>query len=145
MQSMDNSLFYICSLIEYMGRETKNRRRIIAEALGLENARRIYEYADVFHCDTIESVSEQWRSRCDILTGDYDNVSACRYRLPSHWDIGKVYCRLIHSLGGDTMANLFEVYSSWIAPKIDDYNIAVYFMSPEYLLASYITGSLLDE
>jgi hypothetical protein len=145
MQAMDNRLFYLCSLIEYMGRDTKNKRHIITGALGKENARHIYEYADVFHCEAIESVSDQWRSRCDIQTGGYDNVSTCRYRLPSHWDIGKVYCRLIHSLGGDTMDTLFEVYSSWIAPKIDDYNIAVYFMSPEYLLASYKSGNLLDE
>ena len=145
MQAFDNRLFYVCSLIEFMGRETKNKRSIITQALGKENAMRIYEYADVFHCEPIESVSEQWRSRCHIQTGDFDNISTCRYRLPSHWDIGKVYCRLIDSLGGDTMDTLFEVYSSWIAPKIDDYNIAVYYMSPGYLLASYRSGDLIDE
>jgi len=127
-----------------MGRETKNERHVITEALGKDNARRIYEYADVFHSETIESVSGHWRSRCNIETGDYDNISICRYRLPSHWDIGKVYCRLIGSLDGNVIETLFEVYSSWMAPKIDDYNIAVYYMSPEYLFASYKNGSLLD-
>ena len=145
MQGMDDRLFYTCSLIEFIGRETNNRRYIITEALGKDNIKRIYDYADVFHCETIESVSGQWRNRCNIETGDYDNISTCRYRLPSHWDIGKVYCRLIYSLGGDIMETLIKVYSSWLAPKIDDYNIAVYYMSPEYLLASYKTGSLLDE
>lgn len=27
--------------------------------------------------------------------GNFDNVKACGYAIPSHWDIGKVYKRLI--------------------------------------------------
>ena len=27
--------------------------------------------------------------------GDFDNVGACQYDIPSHWDIGRVYKRLI--------------------------------------------------
>ena len=138
-----NKLFYTCSLIEYIGRETYNRRIDVANALGKENIARIYEYSDVFHSDRIESVADQWCRRCDIQTGSFDNISVCRYRLPSYWDIGKVYSRLIHALGGNVTDTLFEVYSSWLAPKIDDYNIAVYYMSPEYLYESYKEGSLL--
>ena len=141
---LDNNLFYLCSLIECIGRETNNRRITVVEALGNENTARIYEYSDVFHCEPIEAVSAQWRERCDIREGTFDNISVCRYRLPTFWDIGKVYCRLIQSLGGDVMSALHEVYSSWLAQKIDDYNIAVYYMSPEYLYASYIEGVLLD-
>ena len=141
---LDNKLFYLCSLIEYIGRETNNRRTAVVEALGNENTARIYEYSDVFHCEPIEAVAAQWRERCNIQDGTFDNVSVCRYRLPTFWDIGKVYCRLIQSLGGDVMSTLHEVYASWLAHKIDDYNIAVYYMSPEYLYASYIEGNLLD-
>ena len=145
MQALDNKVFYTCSLIEYIGRETKNRRCKVAEALGRDNTARIYDYSDVFHCEPIESVSAKWRELCGIQDGIFDNVSVCRYRVPTFWDIGKVYCRLIQSLGGDTMEALFDVYSSWIAPKIDDYNIAVYYMSPGYLFESYKAGFLLDE
>ena len=142
--SLDNRLFYTCSLIEFIGRETNNMRFAVAEALGRENVSRIYDYSDVFHCETIEAVSAQWRECCDIHMGAFDNISVCRYRLPTHWDIGKVYCRLIQSLGGNIIDSLFEVYSSWIASKIDNYNIAVYYMSPEYLYASYMEGTLLE-
>jgi len=141
---LDNKLFFTCSLIEYIGRETNNRRLDVVKALGRENTARIYDYSDVFHCEPIESVSAQWRERCNIQAGVFDNISACRYRLPTHWDIGKVYCRLIQSLEGGAMDALYEVYSSWLASKIDDYNIAVYYMSPEYLYESYKEGSLLD-
>lgn len=50
----NNSLFYTCSLIEYIGRKMKRKRREIVESLGKEAITRIYEYADVFHCEPIE-------------------------------------------------------------------------------------------
>jgi hypothetical protein len=145
MQGLNHKLFYTCSLVEYIGRETNNRRIDVANALGKENTARIYEYSDVFHSDRIEAVSAAWRERCNIREGSFDNISVCRYRLPSCWDIGKVYCRLIQAIGGDAVKTLFEVYSSWLAAKIDDYNIAVYYMPTEYLYESYKHGSLLDE
>ena len=141
---LDDKLFYACSLIECIGRESNNRRIDVIQALGKENAARIYEYSDVFHCEPIEAVSAKWRENCRLSVGDFDNVSACRYRLPTCWDIGKVYCRLIQSLGGNVIDTLFDVYSSWLASKIDDYNIAVYYMSPEYLYESYKEGALLE-
>ena len=144
MEGDINKLFYTCSLIEYIGRETKNRRIDVIEALGKENVDRIYEYSDVFHSDRIEAVSAQWQERCNIREGSFDNISVCRYRLPTHWDIGKVYSRLIIAIGGKATDTLHEVYSSWLAPKIDDYNIAVYYMSPEYLFESYKEGCLLE-
>ena len=145
MTRSDNKLFYTCSLIEYIGRDTNNKRIDVVNALGKENIGRIYEFSDVFHSDQIESVATEWCNRCNIQKGTFDNISVCRYRLPSHWDIGKVYCRLIKALGGNLVDTLFEVYSSWLAPKIDDYNIAVYYMSPEYLYLSYKEGYLLED
>ena len=144
MPKPDSNLFYLCSLIEYMGRESKNKRSDVIEKLGRDNIKRIYDYSDVFHCEPIEAVSAQWSERCGIQPGVFDNISVCRYRLPSFWDIGKVYSRLIQSLGGDVIDTFFEVYSSWITQKIDDYNIAVYYMSPEYLYESYKEGVLLE-
>jgi hypothetical protein len=144
MSGLDNKLFYTCSLIEYIARETNNLRLDVIESLGRENIRRIYEYSDVFHCEPIESVAAKWRELGNIQFGTFDNISVCRYRLPSHWDIGKVYCRLIQAIGGDTIETLYTVYSSWIANKIDNYNIAVYYMSPEYLYESYKEGTLLE-
>ena len=144
MPGLDNKLFYTCSLIEHMGRATNNRRIDIINALGKDNVARIYEYSDVFHCEPIESVSAQWSERCNITAGDFDNIAVCRYRLPSIWDIGKVYCRLIQAVGGETIETLFTVYASWIASKIDNYNIAVYYMSPDYIFESYKEGMLLE-
>ena len=55
----DNNLFYACSLIEYMGRATKNKRSDLVELLG-DDVKRIYSYADVFHCEPIEKVADSF-------------------------------------------------------------------------------------
>lgn len=57
--------FYTCSLIEYIGRITKNTRKVIVEYLG-KYVDRIYKYADVFHCEPIEKVADDFIVRNHI-------------------------------------------------------------------------------
>ena len=56
----DNSLFFLCSLIEFIGRQQKQRRGRIVELLGENVIKRIYDYADVFHCEPIEKVADDF-------------------------------------------------------------------------------------
>ena len=53
----NDRLFFTCSLIEFMGRRLKRSREEITDILGKERLERIYEYADVFHCEPMEKVS----------------------------------------------------------------------------------------
>lgn len=67
------------------------------------------------------------------------------YNVPDYWNIGAVYQRLIESLDSKNIIDkLIEVYNSWITEYIDNYNIAVYYMSPQYLQLSYEEGKLLE-
>ena len=91
----DNDLFYICGLIDYIARKTKNKRSYIVNQLGKKRLEKIYDLADVYHCDNIDQVSEEFIEDADIKNGSFDNVGECKYSIPSHWDIGKVYKRLI--------------------------------------------------
>lgn len=143
-----NDLFFTCSLIEYLGRKTKNRRSDIVRALGKKEISRIYELADVYHSDNIERVSDDFIEKCHIVQGSYDNVSECMYSIPSHWDIGKIYKRLILGVakerGADVVDTLIEVYSSFIEKYIDDYNSSFYYENPQYILACYLEQKILD-
>ena len=56
----NSALFYLCSLVEYIGRVRKLTRRETADALGMETLQRIYDYADVFHCEPIEKVAAEF-------------------------------------------------------------------------------------
>lgn len=49
----DNDLFFTCSLIEFIGRQQKLKRSDVVTYLGEEKVKRIYNYADVFHCDQL--------------------------------------------------------------------------------------------
>lgn len=52
--------------------------------------------------------------------------------------IAAVYQRLIESLSYDNLIDkLIEVYNSWITEYIDNYNMAVYYMTPQYLKLCY--------
>ena len=86
----ENDLFFTCSLIDYIARRTKNRRTDIVDALGRASVEKIYELADIYHSDNIDTVSDQFIVKAAISDGTFDNVSDALDAVPSHWDMGKV-------------------------------------------------------
>ena len=140
-ESKDNDLFYTCGLIDYIARKTENLRSDVVNYLGKERLEKIYDLADVYHCDSIERVSDDFIEEAQIGHGDFDNVGQCRYRIPSHWDIAKVYKRLIKQVSVDENIHvidaLMKVYNSFISPQIDDYNSSVYYENPSYIYECY--------
>lgn len=50
----ENDLFFTCSLIDYIARNTKNTRVDIVNALGKKNLEKIYDLADIYHSNNIE-------------------------------------------------------------------------------------------
>ncbi len=143
----DNDLFFTCSLIEYISRKTKNIRADVVNKLGKTRISKIYELADVYHCDNIDSVSDYFIADANIHMGEFDNLSDCGYALPSYWDIGKVYKRLVKMVAEDekieTVDALMEVYSSFISLKIDDYNSSVYYENPNDIFECYKENKIL--
>lgn len=143
----DNDLFYTCSLIDYIARKTKNTRSDVVNKLGKERLEKIYELADVYHCDNVERISDDFIEEAGIERGNYDNVGQCRYSIPSYWDIGKVYKRLIKQVSENDNISvidaLLRVYNSFISPKIDDYNSSVYYENPSYIYECYRENQIL--
>ena len=54
-----NDLFFVCSLIEYVARKTKNERKIIVNALGHTGLEHFYDLAEVYHCENIDKVTSE--------------------------------------------------------------------------------------
>ena len=137
----DNDLFFTCGLIEYIARKTKNIRSEVVNKLGKDRISKIYDLADVYHCDNIDTVSDDFIKDANIVPGEFDNIADCGYAVPSHWDIGKVYKRLIKMVAADEKIEivdaLIQVYDSFISSKIDDYNISVYYENPNYIFECY--------
>lgn len=115
MEKNNDNLFFICSLIEYIARQTTNRRSDIVRALG-SDIKRIYHYADVFHCEPIAKVADDFENRNAIQKGTYDNLSQCKYEIPDYWDIGEVFARLIEDCYDEehVITGIREVYDSHI-------------------------------
>ncbi len=146
MGTKNNSkLFYTCSLIEFIGRKKKRNRQDVVDSLGRDSVERIYEYADVFHCEPIEKVAAEFIEECQIQDGSFDNEGECRYLVPDYWTIGEVYERLIEDCYSDDEIEkgIWMVYHSWINESISDYNTDFYFQSRDYIAACYETGTIL--
>ena len=81
-----------------------------------------------------------------IVQGSFDNVSTAKYAVPSHWDIGKVYKRLVLGIAKekemDIIDALFAAYNSFVSDKIDDYNSSFYYDAPQNILNAYIYGEI---
>lgn len=114
--------------------------------LGKKRIEKIYELADVYHSDNIDRVSDDFIQESGIINGNFDNVKNGRYSIPSHWDMGKVYKRLV--LGAarekhmDIVDALIDVYNSFVCEMIDNYNSSFYYDNPQNILNAYLTGEI---
>ena len=135
----NNDLFYTCSLIEYIGRKTHNKRGEVVKALGKETINHIYSYADVFHSDLIDKVADEFIERSELKTGDYDNVGKCKYNVPDYWDIGEVFQRLVEDTSDEehVVEGIRKVFSSWIAERILNFNSDLFYQPREDYSPTY--------
>lgn len=78
-----------------------------------------------FTCSLIEYISRKTKN------------TKKKVNVPTYWDIGKVYKRLIIMVNNNEdnyIETLIEVLSSWIIDKIDNYNSSMYYENPSYIL-----------
>ena len=134
----NNNLFYTCSLIELIGRITKNTRKDVVEYLG-DDLKRIYSHADVFHCEPIEKVADDFIGRNAVKEGVYDPASKAKYTVPDYWDIGEVFQRLVEDTSDEdhVVEGIRKVFSSWIAERILNFNSDLFYQPREYIAECY--------
>lgn len=141
MRQIDfDDVYYTASLIEYISRQTLNKRGVVAQTIGLEGIRRLMDLADVNHCLPFECVSDETIERYRITVGDYDTVSTCKYQVPSYTSIGAVYAKLATSVESDPSKYpeaLYAVLTSELTDKITNFNTAMYYMPSNALVHIY--------
>lgn len=142
----NNDLFFTCSLIEYIARITNNTKKDIILKLGKDNITKIYELAEIYHSENIEKIADEFITKANINIGNYDIISKCTNRIPTYFEIGKVYKRLIMMIDSnpDNYINtLITVLSSWIIKNIDNYNSSMYYENPSYIYECYKENKIL--
>lgn len=142
-----DDLFYVCSMIEYVARETHNKTRDVVAKLSDKALAHQLKVAGVNHCLSFEQVCDEWIEEYEISDGTFDNIGTCKYNVPTVLSIGRVYQTLILNVM-ELYENVIEaikmVYGSFISDAISNFNSSVYYSNPDYLKCSYEAGMLLD-
>ena len=142
-----NDLFYVCSLIEFIGRETKNKNKEIVRVLGKKELSRQIMLASINHSLSFEEVSEEIIVNYNIGKGLFDSVGSCKYNVPSYIAIGGLYRDLILDVRKDKeeLVNvMYEVFTSFISEKISNFNSSLYYENPSYIRECYLSGEILE-
>ena len=141
----ENDLFFVCSFIEYIARTTHNTKEYIVNKIGKEKINKIYNLAEVYHCENIDKITDEIISESNIQNGNY--ILKTYNDKPTFWVIGKVYQRLILMLcdynKNEFINVLYDVLTSWIIEKIDNYESSMYYETPEYIYECYKNNKIL--
>ena len=141
-----DDIYYVCTMIEFVARVTKNHRRDIIKRLSKKNIEHQLKVAEVNHCLSFEQVSDEWIEQYDISMGNYDTVSECKYTVPSVTAIGRVYQQLVLAIMemNEEAQAIINVFSSFMSDEISNFNSNVYYSNPDYIKCSYEAGFLLE-
>ena len=145
-----DDIYYVCSLIEFVGRRTKNTNSDTVKMIGKEELAWQLEIADTSHCLSFEEVGDELIEKCQITTGNFDSEGNCEYDVPNHISIGGVYSDLIIELveKGDDLQPIevmYEVFTSFISADISDFNTSTFYENPSFIYYSYLNGELIND
>jgi len=143
-----DDLFYVCSLIEFVGRQVKNSNRDIVEKMGKKGLEQQLYEAEVNHCLSFEEIGDEVIEEFDLKEGSFDSVGSCEFRVPDYTAIGGVYRDLILDFkkesGGEIVDIMYDVFTSFISDEISNFNASTFYENPSYIYHSYVAGELLD-
>ena len=142
-----DDVFYVCSMIEFVARGTHNKCKDVVSKLSDKALKHQLKAAGVNHCLSFEQVCDEWIEEYGIADGTFDNITTCKYEVPSVTSIGRVYQTLIVDVMGlyeNIIEAIKKVYSSFISDEISNFNSSVYYSNPDYIRCSYEAGMLLD-
>ena len=125
-EKQKDDIYYVCSLIEFIARKTKNHRQDVIRHFSKADVERQLRLAEVNHCLSFEQVADELIEDYGISDGDFDTVKECRYDVPSFAAQG-----------------IIDIFSSFISDEISDFNSNVYYTNPDYLRCSYLEGKML--
>ena len=143
------NIYYVCALVEFVGRRTQNTNREIIKMVGKTELARQLEIADTSHCLSFEEVGDELIEACEITMGTFDSVRTCEYDVPSYISIGGVYSDLIIELiekenNLNSVDVMYDVFTSFISDEISNFNTSTFYENPSFIYHSYLKGELVD-
>lgn len=152
MTNHENDVFFACSFIEFLGRETKNKRSDVVNTLGEDLIQKLHSLASVYHCENILQVRDDFIKMSGLTQGTFDNVLSCLYSVPDYYGIGYIYQSLVlrsmaqnHKSDDQTASVIISVFNSMISEKIQDFNSAWYYSNIDELFGIFQDEYLLTQ
>ena len=135
----ENDLYFLCYMIERLGRRLHQRNKYIVNKIPKEEWVRFISLANVLHCENPVKLEDEWIEEYDLKEGKFDIIDVDRElvnEIPTPTQMGKVYTRLILSTlqpGEDYIDGMIRVYNDEICETIDNYNCSAYY-EPSYVI-----------
>ena len=141
-----NDMFFACSLIEKIARDTNNTNTFVANSIGEDGMKYILKNAQVLHCENIDKVSYEIAQKHSIKKGNYD---INKYEeIPTFFTMGRVYSSLVYyKIQKDherKTKSVLKIYNSPVAEKINNYDANMMRSNIPYLYASYKAKKALE-
>lgn len=140
----DNDLFFVCWIVAKVAFETNNRCVDVVNSIDVDFLDRLYEYADVFHCENPDRMSYEILARSNLKNGDFFREEKVKFQ-----GIAGVFHNLIYDLnaegfykGKDIMEIFRIVYNHPIGIEIENYRNCLYWQSPECVYECYVNNDL---
>ena len=142
----EDDLFFVCTMIECVARTTHNKPKDIVAKISDSELIHELKVASVNHCLSFEQICDEWIEKFHIQNGKFENISECKYNVPTETSIGRVYQTLISNVcesDEELSSTIRRVYNSFISDEISNFNSNVYYSNPDYIKCSYEAGELL--
>lgn len=142
----EDDLFFVCTIIECVARTTHNKPKDIVAKISDSELIHELKVASVNHCLSFEQICDEWIEKFQIQNGKFENISECKYNVPTETSIGRVYQTLISNVcesDEELISTIRRVYNSFISDEISNFNSNVYYSNPDYIKCSYEAGELL--
>ncbi|MCU6752109.1 hypothetical protein [Bovifimicola ammoniilytica] len=142
----EDDLFFVCTMIECVARTTHNKPKDIVAKISDSELIHELKVASVNHCLSFEQICDEWIEKFHIQNGKFENISECKYNVPTETSIGRVYQTLISNVcesDEELISTIRRVYNSFISDEISNFNSNVYYSNPDYIKCSYEAGELL--
>lgn len=150
---LDSDIFFTMALLEYIARKTNNKLSFVIQILGEKGVAYILECADVLHSLTPDHAISDLLDAIPVPRGKVKRVRVPNPKdIPTIWVIGSVYRNVWY--GVTDLELTPETYEkdvkitvnfiltlstthSFLANAIEDYNSAMFYSNPDYLIDSY--------
>ena len=105
-KEFENNLYYICSMIEYIGRKTHNKVKDVLSYINKKDIKHELDVASVNHCLSFEQVSDEWIEKYKIKKYFFLDSSFPMIHLLSSHEEKNIALRISEFEGMDTARNM---------------------------------------